>query len=58
LLGDNPQLAPLVDRFGAEAVWHTGIDVLGYPPSWCRNTSEILKIQDALTKSSTRKDTT
>lgn len=24
----------LVIQYGAETVWHTGLQLLGYPPSW------------------------
>lgn len=27
-------MQPLVIQHGAEAVWHTGLRLLGYPPSW------------------------
>ncbi|MFG0260995.1 MAG: hypothetical protein ACF788_01195 [Novipirellula sp. JB048] len=29
-----PYIQGIVQRFGAEAVWQSGIEVLGFPPSW------------------------
>lgn len=49
-MGKNPLLRPLVERFGNEAVWHKGIEVLGHPPSWTPSTSDVLKLQEALEK--------
>lgn len=27
-------MQPLVIQYGAAEVWHTGLQLLGYPPSW------------------------
>lgn len=43
-------LAPLIDTHGPTAVWHTGIRVLGYPPSWFPTVSDVLHIEDELLK--------
>jgi L-alanine-DL-glutamate epimerase-like enolase superfamily enzyme len=47
-LADAVHLQTLVDRFGAADVWHTGIDVLGYPPSWLVGVDNALRIATAL----------
>jgi len=41
-------LVNLVERYGAKEVWHTGMDVIGYPPSWSIGITDALKIATAL----------
>ena len=48
MLSDSVHLVNLVDRFGAAEVWHTGIDVLGYPPSWSIGVDNAIRIATAL----------
>lgn len=34
LRGWSEPMQPLVIQYGAELIWHTGSQLLGYPPSW------------------------
>jgi len=40
----DPILAPLADRFGSQEVFSTGIEVLGYPPTWGMDGAETVKL--------------
>jgi hypothetical protein len=40
-------LQPLAEEFGALAVWHASVEVLGYPP-WLLGTQELLSISSFL----------
>lgn len=50
LILDDVKLQPLVEKFGANAVWQASIDVLGIPPTWMLSTNELLTISNYLTK--------
>lgn len=38
----------LVQAHGADAVWYTGLDALGFPPTWVNTGSEIAAVRRAL----------
>jgi hypothetical protein len=48
LLADALHLQNLIEEYGPFMVWHTGIDVLGYPPSWQIGVENALQIAAAL----------
>jgi hypothetical protein len=48
LLRDATPLAGLIAERGAETVWKTGIERLGFPPSWLPSVADALEIQAAL----------
>jgi len=48
MLQDAKHLQGLIEKYGAKEVWQTGIDTLGYPPSWDVGVTHAMKIQDAL----------
>jgi len=39
-----------VRRFGGKRVWDVGLDVFGYPPSWCTSGREFKTLSDALNR--------
>lgn len=41
-------LLPLVEACGADAVWNTGIDILGFPPTWILDSNELRQVEEAL----------
>ena len=43
-------MRPLVTRYGWEQVWRTGLDVLGYPPTWAQESATAAKLAEALSK--------
>lgn len=44
-------LATLAEQHGAWRVYTTGIEVLGYPPTWQDLLSEVMELQAALERS-------
>ena len=42
------QLHPFLTSSGADAVWQTGVRVLGYPPTWAMTGREVLAVVQAL----------
>jgi hypothetical protein len=46
---DDERLQPLSKEFGAIAVWHASVDVLGFPP-WLLSTNDLLLILNYLKK--------
>jgi len=45
LLRAEPQLTDLVEKHGPNAVWHTCIDRLGYPPTWMLGVKELIELR-------------
>jgi hypothetical protein len=45
-----PALRPLVAKYGAAFVWNVGLEDLGYPPTWCYDGKEVVKLKDAIAK--------
>lgn len=43
-------LLKLIQLHGADAVWTTGLEVLGYPALWAQTGKEVLAITGALQK--------
>lgn len=41
---DTPALLPLAERYGAERVWHAGIEANGWPPTWQPGTRDLMAI--------------
>lgn len=41
-------LLKLIQLHGADAVWTTGLEVLGYPALWAQTGKEVLAITEAL----------
>lgn len=41
-------LRPFIRSLGADAVWHTATETLGYPPTWGMTGKEILAVLQAL----------
>ena len=44
------QLQAIVETYGAERVFLTGLDALGYPPTWAHTNKEALAVQKELSK--------
>jgi hypothetical protein len=40
----EPQLAGLVEKHGSNAVWHAGLDLFGYPPTWMLSVKDLIDL--------------
>lgn len=44
------QLRYLVQAHGADVVWQSGLQTLGYPPTWIHSTNEALRVAGSITQ--------
>ena len=48
LLGDSPLIQPLIDKYGAAAVWQAAESVIGFPPAWGVSVGQVVSISQVL----------
>ena len=48
LLGDNPMIGPLVDKYGAGVVWQVAELAIAFPPAWGISVTQAVLISTIL----------